>query len=51
VQFPADAQFVLRQVGSTLLFYAWAPSAVTDPAAPQIAAALQGVGTGFPIRP
>ena len=51
VQFPADAQFVLRQLGSTLLFSPWAPSAVTDPAAPQIASALQNVGAGFPIRP
>lgn len=50
VQFPADAQFVLRQVGSTLVFYSWAPSAVTDPHAPDIAAALSTVGQGFPIR-
>lgn len=50
VQFPADARFVLRQVGSTLVFYAWAPSAVTDPRAPQIADALATVGTGYEIR-
>jgi hypothetical protein len=51
VQFPADARFVLRQVGSTLIFYAWAPSAVSDPSAPDIAAALATVGEGFEIRP
>jgi hypothetical protein len=50
VQFPTDARFVLRQVGSTLIFYAWSPSAVTDPRAPQIADALSSVGMGFPIQ-
>ncbi len=51
VQFPADGQFVLRQVGTTLVFYPWSPSAATDPAAPQIAAALSTVGQGYDIRP
>ncbi|HEY3523940.1 MAG TPA: hypothetical protein VGK63_09555 [Candidatus Limnocylindrales bacterium] len=50
VQFPPDARFVLRQVGSTLIFYSWAPSAVTDERAPQIADALATVGMGYEIR-
>ena len=51
VQFPADARFVLRQLGSTLVFYWWAPSATTDQRAPEIAAAIGSVGQGFAIRP
>ncbi len=50
VQFPADARFVLRQVDSTLVFYTWAPSAVTDARSPQIADAIATVGTGYEIR-
>lgn len=50
VQFPADARFVLRQVGSTVVFYSWAPSAVTDPDAPRIADALATVGMPYEIR-
>jgi hypothetical protein len=51
VQFPADARFVLRQLGSTLVFYWWAPSSTTDQRAPEIAAAIGSVGQGFAIRP
>ncbi|HET7027218.1 MAG TPA: hypothetical protein VFI28_05970 [Candidatus Limnocylindrales bacterium] len=50
VQFPTDAQFVFRQLGSTLVFYDWSPSAATDPRAPDIAAALATVGQGFTIQ-
>lgn len=50
VQFPDDAQFVLRQVGSTLVFYSWSPGAATDPQAPDIAAAIASVGTAYAIR-
>jgi hypothetical protein len=50
VQFPADARFVLRQVGSTLVFHSWAPSAVTDPDAARIADVLASIGIPYPIR-
>lgn len=50
VQYPADERFVLRQVGTTLVFYSWSPSAVTDPRASDVATALQTVGQGFDIR-
>ena len=45
VQYPRDTQFVLRQVGQTLVFYPWSPQASTDAGAADVAAALQGVGT------
>jgi len=45
VQYPRDTQFVLRQVGETLVFYPWSPQASTDPGAAGVAAALQAVGT------
>jgi hypothetical protein len=49
-QFPTDARFVLRQLGATLIFYDWSPSATTDRRAPDVAAALDTVGQGFPIQ-
>jgi len=45
VQYPRDTQFVLRQVGQTLVFYPWSPQASTDPGAADVARALQNVGT------
>jgi hypothetical protein len=50
VQFAADARFVLRQVGSTVIFYSWSPGSVTDPAAPGVADAIATVGMGYPIQ-
>lgn len=49
VQFPSDAQFILRQLGTTLVFYPWSPGSVTDARAPEIATALQTVGQGFGV--
>ncbi len=49
VQFPLDAQFVLRQLGTTLIFYAWSPGSSTDPRAPDVAAALETLGLAVPV--
>jgi hypothetical protein len=47
IQFPDDARWTIRQVGTTLIFYTWAPSTSPDPASPKIADALATLGTGF----
>ncbi len=49
VQFPTDAEHVLRQLGSTLVFYSWSPSTANGPAAASVAAALSTLGSGIPI--
>ncbi len=50
IQFPPDARYVLRQLGSSVIFLAWSPSTVTDPRIDEVAAALETLGTGIPIR-
>jgi hypothetical protein len=47
VQFPLDAQHVIRQVGTTLIFYTWSPSTSPDPGSKTIADALATLGIGF----
>jgi hypothetical protein len=47
IQYPRDEQFVIRRSGSALVFFAWSPTADTDPAVPVIAAALEGVGVAL----
>ena len=49
VQFPRDAQHVLRQLGPTLILYTWSPADSTDLAAGQVAAALAKLGIGFSV--
>ena len=49
IQFLPDSQFTLRQNGSCVLFYTWAPSVSTDPRSPDIATALQTFGVGIPV--
>lgn len=49
VQYPRDARFVVRRLGSTLVFYHWSPEVNPDPAAADVAAALQTVGV--PVAP
>lgn len=50
VQFPPDARHVLRQLGTTLIFYTWSPeNAVSAGAAAEIATVLEGIGQGIPI--
>jgi hypothetical protein len=47
IQFPTDARHTIRQVGSTLIFYSWAPSTSPDPGSPKVADALATLGIGF----
>lgn len=47
VQFPNDAQHTIRELGTTLIVYSWAPSTSPDPGSPKIATALSTIGVGF----
>ncbi len=47
IQYPGDSRYSIRQVGTTLVFYTWAPSTSPDPASPTIAEALDTLGIGF----
>ena len=49
VQFVPDSIHTLRQVGSTLVFFTWSPGNSPDPRTPDIATALQTLGTEIPI--
>ncbi|MFL5674958.1 MAG: hypothetical protein ACJ779_08130 [Chloroflexota bacterium] len=49
VQTPQGTITVIRQVGSTVVFYQWLPGATKDPAAPTVQTALETLGVGFPI--
>jgi hypothetical protein len=48
VYFPSDSHFVIRQLGSVVLFFTWSPSNA-DPSAMAIETALQTIGTAVPI--
>jgi hypothetical protein len=47
IQFPDDVRWTIRQVGTTLIFYTWAPSSSPDPGSPNVADALATLGIGF----
>ena len=47
VQFPLDVQHTIRQLGTTLIVYSWAPSTSPDPGSPKVADALATLGIGF----
>lgn len=49
VQWVPDTRFVLRQVGRTVVFYAWSPLNSPDRRTGDIQKALETVGTGIPI--
>jgi hypothetical protein len=49
VQFPPDAEFVIRTVGATVVFFSWSPGNSPDKRTPKIATALGTVGTGIDI--
>jgi len=49
VQTPQGTVTVIRQVGSTVVLYDWLPGVALDPSAAGIQAALETLGTGFPI--
>ena len=49
VQRPQGTVTVIRQVGSTVVLYTWLPGASQDPSAAGIQAALETLGTGYPV--
>jgi len=49
IQFPPDARFVLRIVGSSVVFFAWSPGSAIDLRTGDIAAALETLGTGVAV--
>ncbi len=49
VNFPRDAQHVLRQVGPTLIVYSWSPSDTADRTLSVTAAVLGTLGIGFSV--
>jgi hypothetical protein len=49
IQFPPDASHVLRQVGTTLIFYSWSPANSPGTDVATIGIALGSIGQGFDI--
>jgi len=49
VQYPPDVRHVLRQVGSTVVFFPWSPGSSPDERTADVAAAVATVGTEVPI--
>lgn len=49
VQTPLGSVSIIRQVGSTVVFYEWLPEGSTDDSAPGIQQALETVGVGYPV--
>ena len=51
VQYPPDVRHVIRQVGSTVVFFPWSPASSPDARTAEVAAAVAGVGTEVPLPP
>jgi hypothetical protein len=49
IQAPDGEIHILRQVGSTIVFYSWIPAGAQDARAPGIQAALETLGLGIDI--
>ena len=49
IQFPNDASHILRQLGTTLIFYSWSAANSPGPDAAAVGQALTAVGQGFDI--
>ena len=50
VQFPPQTRFLLRVVGSTVVFYAWSASNSPDPAGVDgVATAVRSIGFDVPV--
>jgi hypothetical protein len=49
IQFPNDAKHVIRQVGSTIVFYTWSPANSPEAEATTVATALETLGLEIPI--
>jgi hypothetical protein len=45
IAYPRDSQFVIRRIGTTLVFYPWSAEASADPRVADLAAALETLGT------
>ena len=45
IAYPADAQFVLRRMGTTLIFFPWSPTVSPDPEIARLASVLDGLGS------
>ena len=50
IQYPRDAQFVLRRLGRTLVFFPWSPSVSPDPEVARLAATLGTIGEPVAAR-
>ena len=51
IQYPGDATYVIRQVGPTLVFYAWSPGGSPDrPDAQAVGTAIATLGSEIPVR-
>ncbi len=49
VQFANDARAVIRQAGSTIVFFSWSPATAKDPRTSSVATALETVGVDVPV--
>ena len=49
VQRPQGTVSIIRGLGTTVIFYDWLPGASQDDTAPGIQAALETLGTGYPV--
>lgn len=49
VQYLPDVRLVIRQVGSTVVFFPWSPASSPDARAADVAAAVATVGTEVPL--
>jgi hypothetical protein len=49
VQRPQGTVTIIRQVGSTVVYYDWLPGASLDPSAAGIQTALETLGTAYPV--
>ena len=49
IQFPLDAKFVLRQLGTTLIFYTWSRESSPGREVEEIAIVLETIGQGIAV--
>jgi hypothetical protein len=49
VQSPQGTVHVIRSLDTTVILYDWLPGAALDPKAPEIQAALETLGIGYPV--
>lgn len=51
VQYPPDVRHVIRQAGSTIVFFPWSPASSPDARTADVATAVATVGTEVPLPP